>query len=273
MSHNDLCGTIPVSGSFSHLQAKRYDFETEAYHSDNIAFEGTWFAVIINLLNSFIWIFLFFNGGPMYAWYGLTKVLLVCVCVMQFWEQPSSQRTWAGRLRPLRDVMPLETACTHKVSSRNGLLVSPFRVFHSEEKAITACNGDDRSAAVWLGWGELYPVMDVESCIEVIYNSRRRFGEGCVTLAYTLRNYVHDAQGQTSNLGLWGCKNGWRMTLLTPPRPTLQPLSLVHFCHFMSCVDVRLKSFQVVAFIVASVSGFMFRTFKHISQSTSLFSF
>lgn len=104
-----------------------------------------------------------------------------CVCGMQFWEQPSSQWTWAGRLCPLWDVMPLERDSLYShVSSRNGLIVSPSREFSSEEKAITACNGDDRSAAVWLGWGELYPVMDVESCIEVIYNSRRRFGEGCL---------------------------------------------------------------------------------------------
>lgn len=67
MSHNDLCGTIPVSGSFSHLQAKRYDFETEAHHSENIAFEGACFAVIMDLLNSFTWNFLFFNGGAMHA--------------------------------------------------------------------------------------------------------------------------------------------------------------------------------------------------------------
>ena len=82
MSHNDLCGTIPVSGSFSHLQAKRYDFETEAYHSENIAFKGSWFCCDHGFVELFhMKCFVLQWRTNVCLTYRLMKVLLVCVCV------------------------------------------------------------------------------------------------------------------------------------------------------------------------------------------------
>lgn len=141
--------------------------------------------------------------------------------------------------------------------------------FYSEEKAITACDRDDRSVAVWQGWGELYPVMDVESCIEVIYNSRRQIGEGCRATPCGII-MLHDARAKQVTWAYEGVKMVEEMTLLTPPRQT-SATQLGYFMSFQVVCGCMTEFVQVVAFWHCQHLVFEFCTLS-ISRSTLLFS-